>query len=109
MELESTSSDFGSKYRIEMRSPVLSRIPPRGMLIVAAALLTAVVNCEQVDVTTVSAARVDLQPQTASIAVTQQQQLTATVLSSDGKTLTGRTLEWSSNAPGIAAVDNAGI
>jgi fibronectin type 3 domain-containing protein len=80
----------------------------RGTLIVGATLL-AVVNCEQVEVTTVSAARVELQPQNTSVAVSESVRLTALVLSSEGKALTGRTIDWTSLQPGIASVDNTGM
>jgi fibronectin type 3 domain-containing protein len=91
-----------------MRSSVFSRITRRGTLIVSATLL-AMVNCEQVEVTTVSAARVELQPQNTSVAVSESVRLTAQVLSSEGKTLTGRTIDWTSLQPNIASVDNTGM
>src|SRR5262245_53725197 len=90
-----------------MRSWLLSRIPPRGILIVA--VLLATLSCEKVNVTAVDPARVDLQPQTASVAITETTRLSAIVLSTDGKTLTGRTIEWSSLAGNIATVDNTGM
>ncbi len=91
-----------------MRSSAISRILGPGPLLVAGTLF-AILNCEQVEVTTVSAARVELQPQNASIAVTESARLTATVLSSEGRTLTGRAIEWSSLQENIATVDNAGM
>jgi uncharacterized protein YjdB len=91
-----------------MRSTVISRIPRRGSLVVAATLL-AFVNCEQVEITTVSASRVELQPPAASVAVTETTRLSATVLSSDGKVLSGRAVAWTSSAQNIATVDNTGM
>ena len=91
-----------------MRNSVISRIPRRGTLIVAVTLL-AFVKCEQVEVTTVSAARLEVQPQNASLTVSESARLTATVLSSEGKTLTGRTIDWTSLQQNIATVDGTGM
>ena len=91
-----------------MRSTLGSRLYKSGLLIVAGVLI-AIVNCDQVDVTTVDAARVELSPPTPSVAVSQTIQLTANVLSSDGQVLTGRTIEWTSLAATIASVDNNGM
>jgi fibronectin type 3 domain-containing protein len=91
-----------------MRSSIVSRITQRGTLIVAATLL-AIVNCEQLEVTTISAARVELLPQNVTVPVSQSARLTATVLSSEGKTLTGRAIDWISLQENIASVDNTGL
>ena len=91
-----------------MRSTLGSRIYKSGLLLVAGVLI-AIVNCDQVDVTTVDASRIELSPPTPSVAVSQTIQLTASVLSSEGQVLTGRTIEWTSLATSIASVDNNGM
>ncbi len=86
----------------------VSRVVPSGTLLVAAGLI-AVVSCEQVDVTTVDAARVVLSPPSAALAVAQTTQLTATVLSGQGQPLSGRSIEWRSLTTAVASVDNTGM
>src|SRR5688572_1489276 len=75
-----------------------------------AALLPALLtlSCEQV-VTTVGADRIDISPPTAFVKMTETTRLNATVLSSDGSTLSGRTIAWSSLHPSVASVDDAGM
>ena len=91
-----------------MRRALRSRTRRSGLLLFAAALI-AVVNCEKVDVTAVDAATVRITPNTANVAVTQTTRLTATVLSASGQTLTGRTVDWDSDAESIALVDATGL
>ena len=81
---------------------------PRIIVLVAAAL-TFAVNCDKVDVTAVDASRVELAPNPTTVAVSQTTRLTATVLSSDGQTLTGRAVVWSSMTENTASVDNTGM
>ncbi len=91
-----------------MRTSLVSRVFPRAILLLAAALL-CFANCEQVDVTTVDAVRVELAPDSATVAVSQTTQLTATVFGSGGQALTGHGVDWSSVNSTIASVDNNGM
>jgi hypothetical protein len=56
----------------------------------------------------VAVATVDVTPASASLVVGGTVQLTATLRDSSGAELTGRVITWSSDAPGIAAVDPSG-
>jgi PKD repeat protein len=61
-----------------------------------------------VTVTPVPVASVAVTPATASIVVGTTVQLTAIPKDANGNPLTGRTVTWQSNAPGVASVDGSG-
>ena len=69
----------------------------------------ATLSCEQVVVTTLDVDRVDVSPSTTFVRQAETARLNVTVLSRDGRTLSGRSVEWSSMNPGIATVDDAGM
>ncbi|MGE0441940.1 MAG: Ig-like domain-containing protein [Gemmatimonadales bacterium] len=48
-------------------------------------------------------------PATATLVPQQTQTLTATTLDGSGNPLTGRTISWSTSAPGVATVSSAGV
>ena len=56
-----------------------------------------------------SVATVLVSPATATLAATQTVQLTATPKDSAGNALSGRTISWSSTAPGVASVNASGM
>src|SRR5438309_1635827 len=62
-----------------------------------------------ITVTTVPVASVTVSPATASVAVGQTLQLTATPKDSTGTALTGRSVTWVSSNPGIATVSSNGL
>jgi hypothetical protein len=70
--------------------------------VIAALLLMS--GCDRVEITTVEAASVQVSPATATIAPTGTIRLSATVLSSDGRSLSGRAIAWHSAEPSIATV-----
>ncbi|MEX2282481.1 MAG: fibronectin type III domain-containing protein, partial [Gemmatimonadota bacterium] len=61
------------------------------------------------DITTIDAARIELSPSTASIAVSQTTRFTPTLFSSDGKPLVGRLIQWTSLNNTVASVDAEGL
>jgi hypothetical protein len=65
-------------------------------------------GCEQVDVTTVDAATVQVTPGSAAVHVGGTVSFSATVLSSEGIPLAGRAVTWSSQEPDVASVDASG-
>ena len=62
-----------------------------------------------ITVTTVPVASVTVSPATASVAVGQTLQLTATPKDSTGTALTGRSVTWVSSNPGVATVSSNGL
>jgi fibronectin type 3 domain-containing protein len=68
--------------------------------------LIAVVSCDPVDVTLVDAARIELSPASANVAVSDTTRLTARVLSSNNRPVTGHQITWTSLNPTIASVNN---
>ena len=60
-------------------------------------------------VTTVPVASVSVSPASASVAVNQTVQLTATPKDANGTPLTGRTISWLSGTPGVATVTGSGL
>ena len=62
-----------------------------------------------ITVNPVPVASVAVTPATATVAIGQTQQLTATVRDAAGNALTGRTVTWSSSNPSIALVSSAGL
>src|SRR5438034_2457681 len=60
-------------------------------------------------VTTVPVASVSVSPPSASVAVNQTTQLTATPKDANGAPLTGRTISWVSGTPGVATVTGSGL
>jgi hypothetical protein len=81
-------------------------LPARLALVVGVLVLQA--GCEQVEVTTVDVARVELEPLVATVGVQQTIRLSATVFSDGGQVLSGRNVEWTSLNPDIATVDIGG-
>src|SRR5439155_13027236 len=65
-------------------------------------------NTAAITVTTLPVASVAISPATASLAVGQTVQLTATPQDSAGTTLTGRTVTWASSNPSVATVSRSG-
>src|SRR5438309_3109899 len=63
----------------------------------------------EITVTTVPVASVTVSPATASVAVGQTLQLTATPKDSTGTALTGRSVTWVSSNPGVATVSSNGL
>jgi fibronectin type 3 domain-containing protein len=64
--------------------------------------------CEQVSVTAVPAARVQVSPSSTVLGIGGSAQLTATVFSDGDQPLSGRPVSWSSENTGIATVDDSG-
>src|SRR6266699_379632 len=62
-----------------------------------------------ITVNPVPVASVSVSPPTASIYAGATQQLTATLLDANGNPLSGRTITWSSDAPGVATVNGSGL
>ncbi len=62
-----------------------------------------------ITVNPVPVASVSVSPATASIYAGATQQLTATLLDANGNPLSGRTITWSSDAPGVATVNGSGL
>jgi len=60
-------------------------------------------------VTVVPVASVTVSPATASIAVGQTAQLTATPKDGSGNPLSGRVVTWASSAPAVASVNGSGL
>ncbi|HSJ13832.1 MAG TPA: fibronectin type III domain-containing protein [Longimicrobiales bacterium] len=83
----------------------LAACPPRALL---AGSLLAAAGCSEVSITTVPPAVVEISPSTASVQVDATERLTASVKSSDGAVLSGRTITWRSLDPDIAEVDAEG-
>src|SRR5262245_41327312 len=90
-----------------MNRSIVSRIF-RPVILLSSAGLIAVVSCDEV-VTLVDPARIEVSPTTASVAVTQTTRLTATLLSSSNRPVTGHQIAWTSLNPTIASVDNSGL
>lgn len=74
----------------------------------SALILAALTGCEQTAVTVLPVAVVDVAPSQLSIVQGDHETLSATPRTSDGRPLAGRSVEWSSDDPGIAAVDAQG-
>lgn len=89
---------------ISGRLPTTSR---RRAVLFAAAVGLAL-GCEEVVVSAIDAARIDIAPSTATIALSQGVGLSATVLGAGGEVLSGRAISWTSLDEGVAAVDAAG-
>ena len=62
-----------------------------------------------VTVNVVAVATVTIAPASASVTVGATTQLTATTKDAAGNVLTGRTVTWSSSAPGVATVSSSGL
>jgi uncharacterized protein YjdB len=62
-----------------------------------------------VTVSAVPVASVSISPSPASVIVGHQIQLSATPLSATGQPLTGRSVSWTSGAPGLASVSSTGV
>ena len=80
-----------------------------GRFLPVALLLVTLGGCEDVNVTTVGAGQVSISPPTTFVKVGETTQLNASVLSSDGQALAGRTIQWTSLNEAIASVDNTGL
>jgi uncharacterized protein YjdB len=63
----------------------------------------------KVTVTLIPVARVQVNPGSDTLLVGQTAQLTATTTDSDGNTLTGRSITWSSNKTQVASVSSSGL
>lgn len=74
----------------------------------SALMLVALSGCEQTAVNVLPVAVVDVSPSQLSIVQGDHETLSATPRTSDGRALAGRSVEWSSDDPGIAAVDAQG-
>jgi uncharacterized protein YjdB len=73
-----------------------------------AAILGFIAACQETSVTAVDVMRVEVTPASASIAIGEMRQLTATLTDAEGHELRGRDVEWSSDDSGIATVDEEG-
>src|SRR5439155_1412376 len=62
-----------------------------------------------ITVNPVPVASVSVSPATASMYAGATQQLTATLLDANGNPLSGRTITWSTDAPGVATVNGSGL
>lgn len=71
--------------------------------------LLALAACGGEPAAPITVASVTLTAPAGDLASGSTLQLTARVVGSDGNTLTGRVLAWSSSAPAIASVDNQGL
>lgn len=80
-------------------------LPARLALVVGVLLLQA---CEEVQVTTVGATSIELEPATATVAVQSKVRLSARVLGDGGVPLAGRSIQWTSLDPDIAVVESDG-
>lgn len=68
----------------------------------------ALASCESVEVTTVDVAVVNVTPQGASVQVNSTIGMSASVMSSSGTPLSGRSVAWSSLDPDVASVNQSG-
>jgi hypothetical protein len=72
-------------------------------------VLLAVAACEQVEVSVVEVARVEVTPANATVQVNATTRYTAAVLNSSGVPLPGRHVAWRMVDPGVAEVDASGL
>src|SRR6266576_2954436 len=97
-------------------NPSIAAVSPSGQVTGVApgsATITATsegkTSTAAITVTTVPVASVTVSPATASVAVGQTLQLTATPKDSTGTALTGRSVTWVSSNPGVATVSSNGL
>ncbi len=75
----------------------------------ALAGLGATQGCEKLNVTVAEVITVTVTPDPVSLMEGQTHQLAATLEDEAGRPLSGRSISWTSQAPGIASVDEAGL
>ncbi len=81
----------------------------RFALLFTAVLLVLLGGCKDVNVTIVGASQVSISPSNTVVRVGATTRLTGSVLSSDGQTLAGRAIQWTSLNEDIASVDSTGL
>jgi len=77
--------------------------------LVAFALVVALSGCEDVSVTQVTVATLEVDPPTASLLPDQTLQLAATAYDASGEPLAGRSAEWTALDPEVATVSESGL
>jgi uncharacterized protein YjdB len=94
-----------------MRTPFFATLPnsrfPAHRLCSLLALAALLVGCGSSSTGTLSG--IVLSPTTSFIGINAQETFTATARDSKGKTLSGITFTWTSNAPDIASIDSSGV
>ncbi len=91
------------------RNPA-SAMPKRPLAMLFAFLIGAVaVGCEDVSVTQLGVATLEVNPAAASIQPNQTMQLSATAFAPSGTPLPGRTAEWTALDPEVATVSESGL
>lgn len=82
----------------------------QGLLVTAVALVTlALQACDSVTVSSVEVGEIEVSPTSAVVPEGGTRQFDAVVRDISGRALAGRAVVWSSNAPGVATVDQSGM
>ena len=94
-----------------MRTPFLATLPdsrfPALRLCFSLALIARLLGCGGSSVG--SLAGIVISPATSFLGINAQETFTATAQDSKGRTLSGITFAWTSNAPDIASIDSSGV